>query len=65
MKVASAFGHTSQQVSSANELQSALLRALAEPGLSVTVAEMPSRNSNVVTHERLNAEIVELAQALA
>ena len=65
MKVASAFGHTSQQVSSANELQSALLRALAEPGLSVIVAEMPSRNSNVVAHERLNAEIVELAQALA
>jgi 2-succinyl-5-enolpyruvyl-6-hydroxy-3-cyclohexene-1-carboxylate synthase len=64
-KVAAAFGHACMKVSSNEELQNALLRALAEPGLSVIVAEMPSRNSNVEAHAQLNSEIVELAQALA
>jgi len=53
--VASAFGHHAQRVTTATQLRDALAEALERDGLSVVVAQVPSREANVVRHEQLNA----------
>lgn len=55
VKVASAFGHHAERVSTASQLRVALGEALRREGLSVVVAQVPSRQANVARHEELNA----------
>ena len=52
--VASAFGHHAQRVSTATQLRQAISESLERDALSVVVVEVPSRESNVARHERLN-----------
>lgn len=65
VKIAMAFGHHAREVHSKVELNAALAQAMAQPGLSVIVAPMPSRTENVALHEVLNSEVIQVAQALA
>jgi 2-succinyl-5-enolpyruvyl-6-hydroxy-3-cyclohexene-1-carboxylate synthase len=53
--VASAFGHYAVRVTTVTQLRDALGAALQRAGLSVVVARVPSRESNVARHEELNA----------
>lgn len=51
--VARAFGHRACRVSTRSELRSAVEKALTEPGLSVVVAGVPSRERNVEIHDEM------------
>ncbi len=53
--VAAAFGHHAQRVTTTTHLRRALDEGLARAGLSVVVAQLPSRDANVARHEELNA----------
>ena len=53
--VATAFGHHGERVDSARALDAAIEGGLARDGLSVVVAQVPSRSLNVARHEELNA----------
>lgn len=55
--VARAFGHHGERVSTVSGLRDAIDRGLRQPGLSVVVAEVPSRERNVARHEELNAAV--------
>jgi 2-succinyl-5-enolpyruvyl-6-hydroxy-3-cyclohexene-1-carboxylate synthase len=55
--VASAFGHFAMRVTTASALRHAIDERLAQPGLSVVVAELPSRDDNVRRHEELNSAV--------
>jgi 2-succinyl-5-enolpyruvyl-6-hydroxy-3-cyclohexene-1-carboxylate synthase len=57
MAVAGAFGHFAVRVTTASALRHAVDERLAQPGLSVVVAELPSRADNVLRHEELNAAV--------
>lgn len=57
--VAHGFGHHAERVSTASQLREALERGLGRAGLSVIVAEVPSRDANVERHEELNALVGE------
>jgi 2-succinyl-5-enolpyruvyl-6-hydroxy-3-cyclohexene-1-carboxylate synthase len=53
--VAHSFGHHAERVSTATQLRDALAEGLHRGGLSVVVAQVPSREANVARHEELNA----------
>lgn len=55
--VARAFGHHAQVVSSATQLRDALASNLERAGLSVIVAQLPTRDANVARHDELNAQV--------
>jgi len=48
-----AFGHTSCAVATRSELRTAVEKALTEPGVSVVVAAVPSRERNVEIHDAM------------
>ncbi|MDH2903200.1 MAG: 2-succinyl-5-enolpyruvyl-6-hydroxy-3-cyclohexene-1-carboxylic-acid synthase [Actinomycetota bacterium] len=52
--VARAFGHHGEVVTTTAQLRDSLAAALRRDGLSVVVARVPSRESNVARHEELN-----------
>jgi len=52
--VARAFGHHAEPITSASALRAALSQGLRRDGLSVLVARLPSRETNVERHEELN-----------
>jgi hypothetical protein len=45
------------RVTTASALRHAIDERLAQPGLSVVVAELPSRDDNVRRHEELNTAV--------
>ena len=51
--VARAFGHSASTVATRSDLRAAVEKALTEPGLSVIVAVVPSRERNVEIHDSL------------
>lgn len=53
-RVAAAFGHHSVTATTMSQLRSAIGEGLDRSGISVVVAKMPSRSSNVALHEQLN-----------
>ena len=53
--IAQSFGHFAERVTSASQLRAALSEGLERPGLSVVIAHVPSRTSNVERHEELNS----------
>jgi 2-succinyl-5-enolpyruvyl-6-hydroxy-3-cyclohexene-1-carboxylate synthase len=57
--VAKAFGHTATSVLTRGELRVAIEKALGEPGVSVIVARVPSRERNVAIHDALVAGLVQ------
>lgn len=52
-RIARAFGHSSRSVATRSALRIAVLESLAEPGVHVIVAKVPSRDRNVVLHDDL------------
>ncbi len=59
--VAQAFGHNAASASTLDELRRAIDKGLAGEGVSVVVANVPTREENVKIHARLNAEVARLA----
>ena len=57
--LARAFGHHGETVSNASGLREAIARGLCRDGLSVVVAQVPSRERNVARHEELNAAVAQ------
>ena len=57
--VARAFGHHAQRVSTVSQLRVAVEEGLERDGLSVVVAQLPSRDDNVARHEELNELVAE------
>jgi 2-succinyl-5-enolpyruvyl-6-hydroxy-3-cyclohexene-1-carboxylate synthase len=55
--VAEAFGHASATVATRGELRAAIATGLGRAGLSVVVAQVPSREENVRIHEALNLAV--------
>ncbi|MGH9020673.1 MAG: 2-succinyl-5-enolpyruvyl-6-hydroxy-3-cyclohexene-1-carboxylic-acid synthase, partial [Acidimicrobiales bacterium] len=56
-RVAAGFGHATCVATSLGELADALDVGLATPGLTVVVARVPDRGTNVEIHEELVAEV--------
>lgn len=61
--VATAFGHQATTVATRDELTSAIEKGLADEGLSVVVAHVPSREENVRIHEAWNEHAATLLDA--
>lgn len=61
--VAKAFGHSATSVLTRGELHVAIEKALGEPGLSVIVAHVPSRERNVEIHDALVSGLAEWRRA--
>ncbi len=57
VRIAAAFGHHAERVSTVAQLTSAVTSGLARGGLSVVVASVPPRHENVEMHASLNREI--------
>jgi 2-succinyl-5-enolpyruvyl-6-hydroxy-3-cyclohexene-1-carboxylate synthase len=57
--VARAFGHDATSVATRGELRVAIEKALDEPGVSVIIARVPSRQRNVEIHDALVAGLVQ------
>jgi 2-succinyl-5-enolpyruvyl-6-hydroxy-3-cyclohexene-1-carboxylate synthase len=51
--VARSFGHSASAVGTRDELRTAVEKGLTEPGVSVVVAHVPSRQRNVEIHEAM------------
>lgn len=62
--VAGAFGYQSIDVHSLNELDEAVDNGLGRAGLTVIVAHMPSRSTNVHLHDQWNKEVADLIEGL-
>lgn len=60
--IAIAFGHDATTVSTLEELRSALDKGLSREGLSVVIANVPSREQNVRVHDALNAQVAALVR---
>lgn len=60
--IAEAFGHAATTVSSASELRRAIEKGLTSEGLSVVIARVPTRASNVAIHERWNEHVASLVE---
>lgn len=63
--IAEAFGHAATSVATREELRRAIDKGLATEGVSVVVARVPSRSTNVELHQRWNDHVVTLAEELA
>ncbi len=61
--VARAFGHIGLTAATRGELRDAIETGLGQPGLTVVVARVPSREENVRYHEALNRAVRECWQA--
>ncbi len=61
--VAKAFGHTATSVLTRGELHVAIEKALGEPGVSVIIARVPSRERNVEIHDALVAGLADWRHA--
>jgi len=59
VRVASAFSHHAERVTTVSALTSAINEGLARPGLSVVVASVPARADNVALHASLNKQVGE------
>lgn len=55
--IARAFGHSSTTVTTRAELRAAIDAGLGHTGLSIVIAQVPSRDENVRLHEALNSAI--------
>jgi 2-succinyl-5-enolpyruvyl-6-hydroxy-3-cyclohexene-1-carboxylate synthase len=55
--VARAFGYQSEMVKTPAQLRTAIEAALGAPGLSVVVAQVPTRDENVRLHDTLNEAV--------
>ena len=62
-RVAESFGHQAFSVTTVAELRVALDKALGSTGLSVVVAELPTREDNVTLHQSWNDSVIELLEA--
>ncbi len=62
--VARAFGHRAQRVTTVSSLRAALDEALGRAGLTVLVAEVPSRDENVRLHEAWNDEVKRILEGV-
>ena len=58
--IATAFGHAGRVVTTRAELKLAIEAGLAQAGLTVVVARVPSRSRNVLVHGEWNAEVASL-----
>jgi 2-succinyl-5-enolpyruvyl-6-hydroxy-3-cyclohexene-1-carboxylate synthase len=61
--VARAFGHVALRVSTRSELVGAIVDGLTSTGLTVVVAQVPTRDENVEVHRRLNDGVRRLLEA--
>jgi 2-succinyl-5-enolpyruvyl-6-hydroxy-3-cyclohexene-1-carboxylate synthase len=59
VEVAQAFGHVGVSVATRGELRAAIDEGAERPGLTVVVAQLPSREENVRYHEALNGAIAQ------
>lgn len=57
--VATAFGHHGERVTSATQLRTAIEHGIEREGLSVVVAQVPTRDANVARHEELNSLVAQ------
>jgi 2-succinyl-5-enolpyruvyl-6-hydroxy-3-cyclohexene-1-carboxylate synthase len=55
--IARAFGHEGLRVTTRSQLRDALESALDRPGLTVIVADVPSRDENVRRHDEWNESV--------
>jgi 2-succinyl-5-enolpyruvyl-6-hydroxy-3-cyclohexene-1-carboxylate synthase len=62
--VAMAFGHRALRVANGPELRSALEAALDIPGLTVIVADVPSRDENVRLHDQWNEKVKSILEGV-
>ena len=62
--VARAFGHEGLTVVTMTQLRAALDEALARPGLTVIVAEVPSRDENVRLHDAWNEKVTSILEGV-
>lgn len=64
VSVARSFGHEGVRVTTHSELRASLDGALARDGLSVIVAEVPSRNENVRLHDEWNQKVANIIEGI-
>lgn len=57
--VATAFGHHGERVTSTTQLRTAIEHGLERDGLSVIVAQVPTRETNVARHHELNSLVAQ------
>jgi 2-succinyl-5-enolpyruvyl-6-hydroxy-3-cyclohexene-1-carboxylate synthase len=62
--IARAFGHEARRVSTRSQLRAALDDALTRSGLTVIVAEVPSRDENVRLHDEWNEKVKRLVEGV-
>jgi 2-succinyl-5-enolpyruvyl-6-hydroxy-3-cyclohexene-1-carboxylate synthase len=62
--IARAFGHEGLRVTTRSQLRSALEAALDRRGLTVIVADVPSRDQNVRLHDEWNERVKSILEGL-
>jgi 2-succinyl-5-enolpyruvyl-6-hydroxy-3-cyclohexene-1-carboxylate synthase len=62
--IATAFGHRALRVQSRSQLCAALEEALDIPGLTVLVADVPSRDENVRLHDEWNEKVKSILEGV-
>jgi 2-succinyl-5-enolpyruvyl-6-hydroxy-3-cyclohexene-1-carboxylate synthase len=62
--IATSFGHEAFRVATRSQLRAALETALGRPGLTLIVADVPSRDENVRLHEELNQKVASILEGL-
>jgi 2-succinyl-5-enolpyruvyl-6-hydroxy-3-cyclohexene-1-carboxylate synthase len=62
--IATAFGHESLRVTTRSQLRAALDAALDRAGLTVIVADVPSRDENVRLHDEWNEKVKSILEGV-
>jgi len=62
--IARAFGHDAYRVTTRSDLEAALEATLGRSGLSVIVADVPSRDVNVQLHDAWNAKVTSILEGV-
>ncbi len=62
--IATSFGHRATRVTTRSQLRAALDTALGQGGLSVIVAEVPTRDENVRLHDEWNEKVTSLVEGV-
>jgi len=62
--IASAFGHRALRVATGPQLRAALEEALDIPGLTVIIADVPSRDENVRLHDEWNEKVKSILEGV-
>jgi 2-succinyl-5-enolpyruvyl-6-hydroxy-3-cyclohexene-1-carboxylate synthase len=62
--IATAFGHRALRVATGPQLRAALEEALDIPGLTVIVADVPSRDANVRLHDEWNEKVTSILEGV-